>query len=247
MNIGAKSGFAAACLALVWLIGYSHTKVSELMSDFNKGQSTETILPSSAAAKVCALGYDQLLADWYWLAFVQYIGDGAARAQDHYAAADKYLQLIVDLDPGFIKAYWFAAFIIGSERQQPEQAAKLIDRGIQANADNWYLPFIAGINQYLYARNDAAAAKYYKMAAKFPAAPAWLSRQAAILEARIPSTIKEINIWDSIYGSTGDEIVREKARDHLISLWTQVYKSATTETIRNRARSCLKQLGAHLD
>ncbi len=217
------------------------------MRDLDQFQPPENLLPSSAAAKVCALGYDQLLADWYWLAFVQYIGDGAARGRDHYAAADKYLQLIVDLDPGFIKAYWFASFILGSERRQPDEAAKFIDRGIQANPDNWYLPFIAGINQYLYARNDISAAKYYKMAAKFPDAPPWLSRQSAILAARIPSSIKEINIWDSIYGSSSDEMVKEKARGHLISLWMQVYKSATTDTIKNRARSCLKLLGVTVD
>jgi tetratricopeptide (TPR) repeat protein len=247
MKTGSKTGFAAACLTFVCLIAYSHSKVSELMTDLNKFQPPENLLPSSAAAKACALGYDQLLADWYWLVFVQYIGDGAARGRDHYAAADKYLQLIVDLDPGFIKAYWFASFIIGSERQQPDLAAKFIDRGIQANPDNWYLPFIAGINQYLYARNDTAAAKYYKMAAKFLDAPTWLSRQSAILEARIPASIKEINIWDSIYGSSRDEIVREKARGHLISLWMQVYKSATTDTIKNRARSCLRLLGVSVD
>jgi len=243
MNRRSQIGIAVACAALVALIGYSHKKTAELLKRESGGQQSDNALPSASAVRVLSLGYDQLLADWYWLAFVQYIGDGDARAKDHYAAADKYLDLIVGLDPGFIKAYWFASFIVGSEQQQPERAAKFIDRGIQANPNNWFLPFIAGINQYLYAKNDVAAAKYYKMAAKFPDAPKWLGRQATILEARIPSIIKEINIWDSVYHSDADQLVKEKARTRLITLWSQVYKSATTETIRNKARSALKDLG----
>jgi len=244
MKIRSQIGFVAVCLALVCLIAYYHAKTVELMTGVNSLEPNQNMLPSASTAKACALGYDQLLADWYWLAFVQYIGDPAARDKDHYAAADQYLQLIVDLDPGFIKAYWFASFIIGSERQRSDRATKFIDRGIQANPNNWYLPFIAGINQYLNARNDTAAAKYYKMAAKFPDAPQWLARQAAILEAGIPSIIKEINIWDSIYHSATDEMVKEKARARLIALWVQVYKSATTDTIRKRARDSLSTLGA---
>ncbi len=127
------------------------------------------------------MGYDQVLADCYWLSFIQYIGDSEGRSYDRYALAEQYIDLITELDPKLVQAYWFAAFVIGSDANQPQVAARIIDRGIQSNPNNWTLPFIAGINQYLYAHDDVAAAKYYKMAARFPDAPKWLSRQAEIL------------------------------------------------------------------
>jgi tetratricopeptide (TPR) repeat protein len=229
------------CLPLVAVVAYSHEKIASLLQK-ETVEAPQTTLPPPEAVKLCAMGYDQLVADWYWLSFVQYIGDSEGRSRDKYAQADKYLDLIVGLDPKFVKAYWFAAFVVGGDQKQPELAAKFIDRGIEANPNNWYLPFIGGINQYLFAHNDLAAAKYYRMASKFPGAPDWLGRQAQMLEAHIPSFIKEINTWDNIYRSTKDPLVKEKARAKLIGLWDYVRASAKTDVIKNKAQKALDEL-----
>jgi hypothetical protein len=186
-----------------------------------------------------------VIADVYWLAFVQYVGDTEARRRDHYKDAEHFIDLITTLNPNLIQAYYFAAFIIGAELHKPDIANSLIERGIRTNQDNWYLPFIAGINQYLYAHNEMAAAKYYRMAAKFPDAPQWLPRQAEILEARIPSIIKEINTWNNIYCSSKDAIVQDRAREHLLSLWMRVYKTAPNAVLKRRAAQQLHNLGLY--
>jgi hypothetical protein len=224
--------------------GFSHQRALAVVAR-TPALTLQCALPTADAIKLCSLGYDQLLADWYWLGFVQYIGDGDARTKDHYVLAESYIDLITGLDPRFVQPYWFAAFIIGSEQHQPQRAAELIEKGLSANPNTWYLPFIAGINQYLYAHNEVAAAKYYRMAAKFPDAPKWLDRQANILEARIPSYIKEINIWDNIYRSSQDPLVKQRAREKLIVLWAHVYKSSTAQ-IRQKARDNLRELGIYL-
>ncbi len=184
-----------------------------------------------------SLGYDSLLADVYWLGFVQYIGEG------NNAESERFINLITILDPGIVQAYFFAAFVIGNELKQPEVAAEIIERGMSSNQDTWYLPFIAGINQYLYAHDEVKAAKYYRMAAKFPDAPRWLGRQAQILEAKIPSTIKEINVWDSIYNSSTDSDIKERARKKLASLWLKVYKTSPSKEIKKRALEQLQRFG----
>jgi len=196
--------------------------------------------------KMLSLGFDNLLADFYWLGFVQYVGDTSARQKDRYADAEKYVDLIVTLDPKIVQVYYFAAFIIGSEQKQPHIAAQIIDRGIAANQENWYLPFIAGINQYLYAHNDVLAAKYYRMAARFPEAPKWLGRQADVMEAKIPSVIKEVNVWDRIYYSSKDILVKERARGKLASLWLTIYKKSPATQIKKRALEQLNKLGAQI-
>ncbi|MDX2105942.1 MAG: hypothetical protein SFY67_06020 [Candidatus Melainabacteria bacterium] len=205
--------------------------------------SPESLVPAPHAIQLISMGYDQLFADCYWLSFIGYVGDSANRTKDRYALADRYLDLVTGLDPYMVNSYWFAAFIIGSEMKQPHRAAELIERGIRANQDNWYLPFIAGVNQYLYAHDEKAAAKYYRMASKYPGAPAWLARQSDILEAEIPSTIKEINTWTTIYESATDERVAERARQKLIELWGNVIAAHPPQGIQNKAISALKDLG----
>lgn len=203
-------------------------------------------IPSYYSLRLVSLGFDKLLADCYWLSFIGYYGDSESRKQDRYALAGNYLDLITSLDPQFVQPYWFAAFCIGNDQKNPQRAAEILEKGIAANQDNWYLPFIAGFNQYMFAKNELGAAKYYRQASKYPGAPDWLERQAKILEAKIPSTIKEINTWTDVYQSISEEGLRQRAKEKLIRLWMSVYSKSPSEEIRKRARAELSELGVDL-
>lgn len=244
---------AMACAILLWLILFyviqtSHEKMLLILSRRTASTTgSAALIPNGAALKHISLGYDQLLADCWWLAFIQYYGDNKARLKDHYRLAYKYLDLVTQLDPKFSQPYWFSAFAVGSEYGRPDLADRLIARGLHANQDDWYLPFIAGINQYLFAHNEPAAAKYYRMAAKFPNAPKWLGPQANILEAHGPSLLKEINTWANIYLSTRDELVKKEAAGKLKELWLTVYRTVPSEGARKRAVEQLKALGVEIE
>ena len=216
------------------------------MEKLEKQPEAETLVPTYASVRLVSFGFDKLLADLYWLSFISYYGDGVARQKDNYMLADKYLDLITSLDPQFVQAYWFIAFTVGSDQKNPERADELLKRGIEANPNNWYIPYIAGFNQYMFAKNELKAAKYYRMAAKFPEAPVWLGRQAEILEAKIPSMIKEINIWNDVYHSVNEAGLKERAREKLLRLWIAVYKKSPNQTIKDRAINNLKELGVNL-
>lgn len=210
----------------------------------NPPESSYKMLPE--VTKTMCLGYEQLVSDIFWLRFVQYVGDSEARQADQCKYAYAFLDMITTLDPHFIQPYWFAAFIVGSEMHRPDLAQLLIQRGIRANQDNWYLPYIAGINQYLFAHKELEAAKYYRMAARFPHAPPWLSRQAEILQAKIPSLVKEVNTWDTIYRNSTDPMVKERAKEHLAATWMRVFKVSPSEEIRKKARKALAELGVEV-
>lgn len=232
-------------LLLCGLVNYFHQSASLALSRQEVAYGNVS-LPDARVVKLAALGFDDLVFDWYWLSFIQYIGDQKHRQLDHSADAGRYLELLTALDPHFVPAYYFAAITLG-EQNQSSVAAKIIDRGICANPDNWLLPYIAGINQFLFAHDEKRAARYYEMAAKFPQAPDWLERQSKILEAKIPSTVKEVNVWDSVYRSSTDPEVKQKALEKLILLWVKVYKTAPTTTIKERALNQLKELGVSMD
>jgi hypothetical protein len=218
-------------------------------SSENQGQISSRIYGQiyDRAVSPCpfTLGYDRLLADYYWLAFISYIGDSRARELDNYSQADRYLDIVTRLDCHFIEAYWFCAFTVGADEGKPDLAQKIIDRGIAANASDWTLPFIGGFNQYLFAGNDKVAARYYRMAARFPHAPAWLSHQAAILERGIPRIYKQISTWENIYNAQESPLVRQKARETLASLWLSLYRTAPTAELKNKASDALRSLGEH--
>lgn len=228
-------------VCLVPLTMWLHAGVTSSLKRLHGGEET-AFIPSAQAVRLVALGYDQLLADFYWLAFVNYVGDDASRTVDHYRLADKYLDLVTGLDPHFIQPYWFCAFTVGSDQKRPLRANEILERGIRANQNNWYLPYIAGVNLYLFAHDEVGASRFYRTASKFPDAPKWLARQSEILAARSPSSIKEINTWDAIYRTETAPIIRMKARQKLIQLWSQVYSSSKQANQRKIARLKIEEL-----
>lgn len=230
---------------LCGVIQISHSKLLNELHEADR-YSSQIPLPSYETVSLVSMGFDKLIADCYWLSFIVYYGDNEARELDRYALADRYLDLITSLDPQFVQSYWFVAFCVGNDQKNPQRAAELLDKGIAANQDNWYLPFIAGFNQFMFAKNELGAAKYYRQASKYPGAPDWLERQAKILEAKIPSTIKEINTWNDVYQSVYEEGLRQRAKEKLIGLWMSVYSRSPSEEIRKRARAELSELGVDL-
>jgi hypothetical protein len=234
-------GLAACLLALSFL---SPMVKSRSLKDCHKAAAEAVGAANEPQFPSFTLGYDRLVADCYWLAFISYVGDGKSRLADKYRLADRYLDIITGLDPHFLDAYWFCAFTVGADQGRPDLAQRLIDRGINANPSDWSLPFIAGFNQYLYGGNERMAARYYRMASRFPDAPPWLAEQAALLERGIPRIYKQIGVWEKIYYAQGSPLVKEKARDTLIALWLSVYNSAPDNETRKRAADALRSFGA---
>lgn len=224
----------------------SHSQVATLMAASDNPHGDKQFLPRYDLIKIFSLGNERLLADYYWLVFIQYFGDTAERKKDKYKHAYDYLDLITKLDPGFMQAYWLAAFAIGAEAKQPDEAAKIIDRGILVLKDNWQIYFAAGANQYLFKHDTERAAYYYGLASKLPGAPPWLANQAELMRAKIPAIIKEIRMWTNIYESGQGTVVKETARYKLVYLWTLVYKNSPTKEVKDLAKLHLEKLGAKL-
>ncbi len=201
--------------------------------------------PSAEIATVInAAGGSRLWADLYWLAFIQYAGDAAERREDHWQLADEYLNTVTQLDPHFIQPYWFAAFTVGADEKRPDLAAQIIERGIKNNPDNWYLQYIAGCNQYIYANNDRAAARYYTKAASLPGAPAYIGAQAQILASGAPSYLNKARALEAVSSHEADPVVREKAWLEAIAAWKQVMQLSPNQEYRQAAQEALLRLSS---
>lgn len=193
-------------------------------------------------ARIPAFGFDRLKADLLWISFVLYIGDSEQRAKTGLVEAPSRLSSIIDADPTLMPPYWFAAFTLGGDLKKPSAAATILDRGIQANPDNWYLYYIAGFNQYLWAHDEVRASKYYAKAATLPGAPDWMMRQAQILRAQIPSTLKRINVLESILETGRGGVDLSKVKAELIKLYTHVLQTTPNQKQKDAMAERLREL-----
>lgn len=235
------------CLLAAGCIGISKARLTACLKAGHGGQSQQmSWLPSLTCLRLFSLGFDRLLADILWLGFVQYSGDTQVIYQGKFPLGYQYTDLITELDPHFIKPYWFGCFTIGYWQKRPDLADRILRRGIAQNPGVWTVPFMAGVNQYLFAHNDRKAAEYYRQAARLPGAPDYLNRHADILEANIPAQVKEVRTWKSLFLSANDPGVKEAARAKLVQLWSKIYTEAPTGEIRAHAVSELSKLGVRV-
>ncbi len=223
------------------VIGSLHWELDKQMK-LPDAQNQRQWLPSAEVARLCSLGYERLLADLYWLGFIQYMGELPNPAMK-YEQAYQYVDLITSLDPHFSPAYWFGVWSIGYWQKRPDLADKLIQRGIANMPTEWYMPFMGGVNQYIFAHNAKKAAVYYKEASVLPGAPDYLARQAIILASPMPEYEKKIKSLGILYHTAKDPNLKQSAYNELIAFVYKIYKEAPTELMRKTARERLLKLG----
>jgi hypothetical protein len=238
------ASLVVALVASVAMVGL-HAKVDQSLPPEVIDNSKAT-LPSAESVKLGSLGFEKFLADMFWLAFVQYLGEIRPKGSGFVSAYD-YVNLITKLDPHFLKAYWFGCWAIGDSQQRPDLADRIIKEGIQKNPTDWYLPYIGGVNQFLFAQNYPKAAKYYRLAATMKGAPSYLEEQAKIFESPVPELSKRMHALADIYGKTTDEQLKARIKEQLAAIWYDIYQKAPTKTIKANAKKQLEDLGYEVD
>jgi hypothetical protein len=187
-------------------------------------QQEELLLSSPAAVQKLSLGYDSLLGDIYWTRVVQYYGAGLAQDHAKFELLWPLLNITTTLDPKLIVAYRFGAIflsepLVGANRT--DLAIKLINRGIEANPDNWQLNNDLGFLYYWRLKDYQKSAQVYLDGSKKPGAPAWMKLMAARLSAMGGSIETSRMIWSEIYESDQNAQVRNMAMKELKILTAQ--------------------------
>jgi len=117
------------------------------------------------------LGFDNLLADWLYLRFLQYHGSREARAATGYALTPRYFGAIVERDPRFLAAYFYLSPATSLFAGKPQTSVGLIARGLQPIDTSrtpraYYLWVYRGTDQMLFLPGQQAAARSYRQAAR---------------------------------------------------------------------------------
>jgi tetratricopeptide (TPR) repeat protein len=184
------------------------------------------------AARRLTAGFGGLAADWYWLSALQYVGrkieEQAQTAPgqvsptvelDRLKAVNprvlvRLFELITTLDPRFTAVYEFGAVVLPAVDVQA--AVALLEKGIQANPDQWYLHQQLA---YIYwQRGDyLAAADAFRRGARMTTAR-WMERMAERMEQQGDDPHVARAMYARMYEQAQDEQVRQWALKRLMEL-----------------------------
>jgi len=178
-------------------------------------------LPSGKYLRALAPGYREVLADAVYLWSIQYYSsyDAGERYQylDHI-----YSSVITELDPHYQDPYLIGALIMALEAKDVEMALKLLDKGIEANPDDWLLAFEAGFYCYDTLHDYPRAAKYFDRAALVPGAHPLVQRMRAEMFNKMGDRRTSWRYWLEIYRTSTDQYTRFVAFRHVHDLKIQV-------------------------
>ena len=169
-----------------------------------------TYFPSGRFLQIASLGYQTLASDLLWLKGIQYYGEHR-RGDRYYPLADHIFSTITDLDPKFLGAYRFGAFVLAQDMGQPAAGIQLLKKGMVSNPGSWQLPFDLGFLYFTSADDDAKAAHFFKMASRFGDSPDIARRFSAFAYRRAGRADVALSLWEEIYRSSTNSVIKESA------------------------------------
>jgi tetratricopeptide (TPR) repeat protein len=180
------------------------------------------LLQSGSLVKKLSLEYAPLMGAIYWTRAVQYYGE---KHRLHAPGLDllwPLLDISTTLDPNLLVAYRFGSIFLSDAAPRgagrPDLAAKLLERGIQANPEEWRLYQDLGNVYYFDAKDYPNAAAAFEEGSKNPKAAIWMKVLAAKIAGEGRSLDTSYFLWRQVYETTTDEDIRKNAESHLRSL-----------------------------
>ncbi len=179
-------------------------------------------IPSPQVVKRMSLGYTGLAADIYWTRAVQYFGGKHSEKARRYELLDPLLDITTALDPHLIVAYQFGSVFLAQDPPagagQPDRAVALVERGIQANPNEWRLYYELGFLQYMERHDAKAAAQAFERGSKVPNAHPFLRVLAAVMAQNAGELETARLLWTTTLQTTEDRSIKANALKHLFAL-----------------------------
>jgi hypothetical protein len=120
-------------------------------------------------SKPPSLDFDNLVADWAFLNFIQYFGDSDARPKTGYSVLPSFFDVIVNHDPLFLNMYPYLSSSVTLYAGRPQESIRLLKQGAQAIPSSmrsraYFLWQAKGTDELLFLGNTQAATQSYEMA-----------------------------------------------------------------------------------
>jgi hypothetical protein len=207
-------------------------------------QQEANLKTQQAIAKTLpTFGFDNLMADWHFIDFIQYFGDTDLRAQAGYGAAMEYFDGMLDRDPRFLYAYFYLSSTGSIYAGQPEKSVELMNRGLksltpQVPDRGYYIWRMKAVDEMIFlgripdAQTSMLKAAEWASQAATPEGTnvAKLSRGTAAYLARNPNSKQaQFDAWNMVLTSAVDDVVTKRAIAEIRAIGGKVTISPTGE------------------
>jgi tetratricopeptide (TPR) repeat protein len=165
-------------------------------------------------------GFENLMADVYWLRTVQYFGGQRAFAPDkRFDLLGPLVNITTAVDPRMEIAYRYGATFLAEPwpmgAGRPEEAVALLRRGVERNPRNWRLRQDLGLFYFFFLKDYARASEVLQEAAHLPAAPPFLKTLAAQVLVKGGERQSAKMLWQQIYEQSEPGQLKDNAAFHL--------------------------------
>ncbi|MGB7291419.1 MAG: hypothetical protein WBD99_04520 [Thermodesulfobacteriota bacterium] len=233
---GSIAGVILVILLIVASVPFQR-KIDNIRGKFRSIE--ETLYFSSSALRRISLGYDDLLADIYWLRALQYFG-GTRFDDADSGHLYKYFDILTDLDPKFVNAYRFGGTFLAEPPPfglgDVANGMKLFDKGRRNNPDNFRIPLEQGFVYYLNLKDYKKASELFGEASDKPGLSdlrrAYLKGMTASALAKGGNRDLSRRIWEYIYKDTPVEGRKNFALLNIRELDTMHMEDSLTTALR---------------
>lgn len=215
-----KQARMIGCFALGILLWGGSLLALQPQESARREDRTRYVVPPLEAVQPIATDFENLIADSYWLLFLQLNGENLAIedvTQRDYQHAYPTLALITGLDPGFHEAALFGSWAL-ADGERLDEARRLIADGMRRHPEDYRYPYQMGVLEFLYGKRYLEAARHFERAAELPDAPAGARRFAARMYEKGSKTELAIGTWRAIHQNASDEQTRAIAERALKKL-----------------------------
>jgi tetratricopeptide (TPR) repeat protein len=225
---GKNAGISVVCVLLV--AGF--VGVWQLQKKIDAQQSATRVpidqlaVRSPKIVKSLSLEYAPLMAAIYWTRAVQYYGEKHKLRDRDLQLLWPLLDIASTLDPHLMATYRFGSIFLAQKSPagagQPELAIELLQRGVQANPDEWRLYQDMGNVYYFDMRDYAKASAAFEQGSKNSKSFLWMKVLAAKIAGEGESPETSYFLWQQVYNTTTDPLIKKNAEEHLVLMKAQL-------------------------
>lgn len=144
-------------------------------------------VPDPRRARLSSLGFEPLVADYYWVQALQLVGGTGGAVEEYSDTIAALIDVVTTLDPWVGYPYRFAAIWLTDNEERVRFANELLEQGIAYHPDDWRNRFYLGFNHFYYLDDFATAADVLEEAIALEGAPVYLKRLVARIRANTDS------------------------------------------------------------
>lgn len=203
-----NSNIIRALISILLLMGVVYSQYYFDLEKKGRSSIPETTIPAQVI-KISNLGLNSVSSAIIWIYTIQQLFD-------HPNQVPKLIKITNELDPKFSYPYAFAALVLPAFNFT-DQATEIAKKGIANAEPDWRIPYYLATTYHIFLKDRENAALYFSIAASTTGVP----ENIKFIAARYGTSQyleQTKQIWLSIFETSDDGFVVEKARNHVIHL-----------------------------